>query len=249
MPRYSFFDASFPTFRFYSGGVLLGTGCALNYHTGVQMLNLVVGSKKNATRNGISLAGNTFGAIAVFYLMGNAFKTLHYAQSLFYLSIGMSGILIIFTLAYLIPQRYIDRYHVEDDKEDAGKVNEKWYETMFDKDVAKTASYYLLILSQCLNAIGFLNLTTFLNVHLNVQMGYDNVQTAVVLTVMQVCDCIGRLVIPRIADKLTQYCPYTIHIIYMIGTLGNGACMLALEDINTELGIYVICALMGLFAR
>ena len=74
------------------------------------MLNLVVGSRKNAIWNGISLAGNTLGAIAVFHLMGNAFKKLHYEDSLFYLAFGMAVILSIFTTLYLVPQRHIQKY-------------------------------------------------------------------------------------------------------------------------------------------
>ena len=88
----------------------MGIGCALNYHTGVQMLNLVVGTKKNAVWNGISLAGNTIGAIGVFHLMGNAFQELHYGDSLFYLAIGTGISLSICTLLYWVPEQYIKKY-------------------------------------------------------------------------------------------------------------------------------------------
>ena len=213
------------------------------------MLNLVVGSKKNAVWNGISLAGNTLSAIAVFHLMGNAFKTLHYADSLFYLAFGVTGALTIFTLMYLIPQRYVTKHMQGAEKAQLEKRSEKWHQTILDQDEFRNASYYLLIISQCLNAIGFLNLTTFLNVHLEQTMGYDNTKTALVLTVMQICDCAGRFCLTFLADKLKNYCEHSIHIFYIIGTLGNGACMVYLRYVTTENGVYGICALMGLFAR
>lgn len=230
-------------------GIFLGIGCALNFHTGVQMLNLVVGSKRNAIWNGISLAGNTVGAIAVFHLMGNAFQKLHYGDSLFYLSFGIGSTLMVFTLIYLIPQRFLSKYH-DNEKTTTEESNvKKWHEEIFDLDVMATTSYSMLIVSQCLNAIGFLNLTTFLNAHLYQTMGYDNIKTAYVLTVMQVSDCLGRFCLTYLADRFNSCCKFSIHIFYIIGTLGVGACMIALKDVQTESGVYVLLALMGLFAR
>lgn len=231
-------------------GITLGIGCACNYHTGVQMLNLVVGSKRNAVWNGISLAGNTIGAIAVFHLMGNAFEKLHYGDSLFYLSFGIGSTLMIFTLIYLIPQRFISKYQENEEEENKANADgKKWFEEIFDLEIMTTTSYWMLIVSQCLNAIGFLNLTTFLNAHLYQTMGYDNIKTAFVLTVMQVCDCLGRFFLTYLADKCNSYCKYSIHLFYIVGTLGNGACMIALKDVDTEAGVYLLLALMGLFAR
>ena len=126
---------------------------------------------------------------------------------------------------------------------------EKWFHELFDYNAMQNPAYCFLIISQCLNAIGFLNLTTFLNVHLYQTMGYDNVQTAMVLTVMQVCDCIGRFSVPYVADALKNCCHYSIHIFYMIGTVGTGACMMVLSTISTHTGIYITCALTGLFSR
>ena len=63
--------------------------------------------------------------------------------------------------------------------------DEKWYETLFDKQMLKNPAYYLLIISQCANAIGFLNLTTFLNVHLAQRMKYDSWNIVWTLSIIQ----------------------------------------------------------------
>lgn len=112
--------------NFFRYGALIGIGCAMHFHTGVQMLNLLVHSKKNAFANGISLAGNTTGAMLVFGLMGYSFKNLHYADSLFYLSIGMAVLLGAFTLLYLVPQRYITEY-ADEDVSSATKKSETFF--------------------------------------------------------------------------------------------------------------------------
>ena len=80
-------------------------------------------------------------------------------------------------------------------------------------------------------------------------MGYDNIQIATVLTVMQVCDCAGRFGLTFLADFLKKCCTYSIHIFYMIGTIGTGACMLGLSKTSTDVEVYVICGLTGLFSR
>ena len=88
----------------------MGIGCALSYHTGVQMLNLIVGSKKNATFNGFSLAGNTAGAIIVFHFISQLFGKLHYGTSLQIFTGSLFFISMVFSLIYLIPQRYISQH-------------------------------------------------------------------------------------------------------------------------------------------
>ena len=85
------------------------------------MLNLLVKPKKNAFSNGISLAGNTLGAITVFVVMGNAFKRLHYSESLGYLSFFSGGILLLATGLYFIPQRHISMY-ADDFGENSGRI-------------------------------------------------------------------------------------------------------------------------------
>ena len=113
---------------FYSSGALLGIGAACHFHTGVQMLNLLVEAKKNAFSNGISLAGNTLGAIIVFIIMGNLFKSLHYGDSLFYLSFGSGAILLLTTGLYYFPQRYISKY-ADDDVQQTSKQTGKYLPT------------------------------------------------------------------------------------------------------------------------
>ena len=113
----------------------------------------------------------------------------------------------------------------------------------------KNPSYYLLIISQCSNAIGFLNLTTFLNIHLAQRLKYDNWNIVLSLSVIQVCDLIGRMLFPFLADQLKKYCWFSIHLFYMIGTLGAGACMISLKHVSTDYELYTTFVLMGLFSR
>ena len=89
---------------------MLGIGCALTYHTGVQKLNRIVGSKKHATLNGLSLAGNTLGAITVFWAISHLLKTSPFEESLMIMTWCNLALSMSFTLIYLIPQRYINHH-------------------------------------------------------------------------------------------------------------------------------------------
>ena len=89
---------------------MLGIGCALTYHTGVQKLNKVVKDKKNATYNGLSLTGNSLGAIIVFWGISHLLKTSPFEGSLMTMAWCTLGLSMIFTLIYLIPQRYINHH-------------------------------------------------------------------------------------------------------------------------------------------
>ena len=128
-------------------------------------------------------------------------------------------------------------------------AKEKWYESFYDKDIMKKPSYYLLIISQCANAIGYLNLTNFLNVHLAQSMKYTNLKIVIFLSIIQVCDVIGRMLLPFLADRLKKYCWFSIHLFYMIGTLGAGACMIGLQYITTDLELIITFVLLGFFSR
>jgi len=91
-------------------GAMLGIGCALTYHTGVQKLNRIVGSKKNARYNGWSLAGNTAGAIIVFWCISHSFKISPFEVSLMTMTWCTLVLSMSFTLIYLIPQRFINHH-------------------------------------------------------------------------------------------------------------------------------------------
>ena len=100
-----------PTMFFFSrSGAMLGIGCALTYHTGVQKLNRIVGNKKNARYNGWSLAGNTLGAIIVFWCISHSFKISPFEVSLMTMTWCTLALSMGFTLIYLIPQRYINHH-------------------------------------------------------------------------------------------------------------------------------------------
>ena len=210
------------------------------------MLNLLVKTKKNACSNGISLAGNTLGAIIVFFSLAAPFQYYDYADTLFYFSIGTGAILFGFSLLYLIPQRFLIAHADEDLKNEI--KGGKWYENLWNPEVFSNPAYYLLTLSQCLNAIGFLNLTTFLNVHLSKVMQYTDVEIATILATLQLFDMFGRIFVPWLADILYQKYAYTRHLIYCIGVIGTGACMICLDQIQTDYQCYLICALIGTFS-
>ena len=72
--------------------------------------------------------------------------------------------------------------------------------TIFKKELLSNPAYYLLIISQCLNATGFLNLTTFLNIHINKQINFDDEYTAYLLIPMQLADLFGRIFVPYLSD-------------------------------------------------
>ena len=80
------------------------------------MLNLIVKKSKNAFSNGISLAGNTLGAIMVFLLLGQALNSLHYSTSLLILAFGSLAILLLTISLYLIPQRHISKFSEDEVK-------------------------------------------------------------------------------------------------------------------------------------
>ena len=95
---------------FSRSGFMLGIGCALTYHTGVQKLNRIVANKKNATYNGLSLTGNSLGAIIVFWGISHLLKTSPFEESLMTMTWCTLALSMIFTLIYLIPQRYINHH-------------------------------------------------------------------------------------------------------------------------------------------
>merc|ERR1712029_1049281 len=119
-----------------------------------------------------------------------------------------------FSLLYLIPQRFLIAYADEDLKNEI--KGGKWYANLWNPEVFSNPAYYLLTLSQCLNAIGFLNLTTFLNIHLSKVMHYTDVKIAGILTTLQVCDMLGRIFVPLLADFfVSKICLHpTCHLLY-----------------------------------
>ena len=211
------------------------------------MLNLLVKTKRNAIANGFSLAGNTVGAIIVMYSLAYPFQYFGYANTMFYSSLAVGVILFGFSLLYLIPQRFLIAYADEDLKTEI--KGGKWYANLWNPEVFSNPAYYLLSLSQSLNAIGFLNLTTFLNVHLNTVMQYTDVEIVSFIVTLQVFDMVGRIVVPLLADKLYQKLAYTRHFIYCLGVVGTGSCMIKLVHIQTDWECYMICAALGTFSR
>ena len=120
---------------------------------------------------------------------------------------------------------------------------------MWDKNLLSEPVYYLLIVSQCCNAIGFLNLTNFLNVHIFQTLQLTDEYIAYTLIPMQIFDFLGRILVPLVSDKLQPYCRFIRHWIYILGCIGTGSCMMSLELAKTWNQLLVLCVLMGFFSR
>ena len=120
---------------------------------------------------------------------------------------------------------------------------------MWDKNLLSEPVYYLLIVSQCCNAIGFLNLTNFLNVHIFQTLQLTDEYIAYTLIPMQIFDFLGRIIVPLLSDKLQPYCKFIRHWIYILGCIGTGSCMMSLELAKTWNQLLVLCVLMGFFSR
>lgn len=120
---------------------------------------------------------------------------------------------------------------------------------MWDARMFSNPTYYLLSISQCCNAIGFLNLTTFLNVGLHETMGYTDTTIAFVLMGMQLADLIGRIGITAVADLLQKKMRFIRHVIYAIGVIGTGICMIIFQFIKTDAEVMTLVLFMGLFSR
>jgi len=81
-----------PIFILIRLGILLGLGCALNFHSGVKLVNHLT-SKNNGMANGIAQAGSTLGAIAVSFAVAGSFSNLDFKTSL--LALGSSLLILV----------------------------------------------------------------------------------------------------------------------------------------------------------
>jgi predicted MFS family arabinose efflux permease len=121
--------------------------------------------------------------------------------------------------------------------------------TTWDWKTIRSPTYFCFVLSQCCNAIGYLNLTTFINSFLAQQMSYSMYDITLVLAYMQASDCLGRIFMTLFADFCQKYCRFSRHLMYMTGLTGTGACMISLPYITTDNGVVMVCVAIGLFAR
>jgi hypothetical protein len=130
-------------------------GCALNFHSGIKLVNHLT-SRNNGFANGVSQAGNTLGAIAVSFLVAGYFSSLDFGMSL--IALGVSLIILIpISGCFYWPNKFL--------------TNDPTFESkpeVVDKQatIFYSYKYYFFIISQTLNAVGFLNFTTYLAAHL-----------------------------------------------------------------------------------
>ena len=147
---------------FFSLGILLGLGCALNFHSGVKLVNALT-SRNNGFANGVSQAGNTVGAIAVSFAVAGYFSSLDFKMSLIALGVSLT-ILIPISAFFYWPNKFLKADPTVFETKDEIKAAEG---AIGDKPIYKSYKYYAFMISQTLNAVGFLNFTTYLAAHLH----------------------------------------------------------------------------------
>ena len=85
---------------------MLGLGCALNFHSGVKLVNHLT-SRNNGFANGIAQAGNTMGAIAVSFAVAGYFSHLDFKMSL--IALGLSLLVLIpISAAFYWPNKFLN---------------------------------------------------------------------------------------------------------------------------------------------
>jgi hypothetical protein len=83
----------------------LGLGCALNFHSGVKLVNQLT-SKNNGFANGIAQAGSTLGAIAVSFAVAGYFSNLDFKTSLLALGASLT-VLVPVSSCFYWPSKYV----------------------------------------------------------------------------------------------------------------------------------------------
>jgi len=100
---------------------VLGLGCALNFHSGIKLVNHLT-SRNNGFANGVSQAGNTLGAIAVSFSIAGYFSNLDFKMSL--LALGSSLILLIpISSCFYWPSKFLAKDPTFKEKEMTSKTS------------------------------------------------------------------------------------------------------------------------------
>ena len=173
-------------------GVMLGLGCALNFHSGVKLVNHLT-SRNNGFANGISQAGNTMGAIAVSFAVAGYFSSMDFKMSL--IALGLSLLILIpISASFYWPNKFLNQDPTFQAKPEISSVNKA-------NSVYYSHKYYFFIISPTLNAVGFLNFTTYLAAHLDQANGWSDLQAASAYAVNQSVDFFTRLVVPMLSDQ------------------------------------------------
>ena len=173
---------------------MLGLGCALNFHSGVKLVNHLT-SRNNGFANGISQAGNTMGAIAVSFAVAGYFSHLDFKMSL--IALGLSLLVLIpISAAFYWPNKFLN----SDPTFKAAKMDAP-AAAASTAAVFRSYKYYFFIISQTLNAVGFLNFTTYLAAHLDQANGWSDLEAASAYAVNQSVDFFTRLVVPMLSDR------------------------------------------------
>ena len=146
----------------------MGAGCGFCFHSGVLIINRNT-NKNNGLANGLVLAGNSLGTIIVAQLMGQLFDLYNFEKAVLILGV-CTFIQVPSAFLYFYPSKIALE---EDRKHKESSDSPKWWHKILNKDLLNDPRYYLLCLSQCLNAIGFTTATSYLPRHLSKHDGLE----------------------------------------------------------------------------
>ena len=219
----------------------MGAGCGLCFHSGVLIINRNT-NKNNGLANGLVLAGNSLGTIIVAQLMGRLFDVYHFDTAVLILGI-CTFIQIPSAFLYFYPSKIALE---EDRKRNESCVAPKWWYKILNKGLLYDPRYYLLCLSQCLNAIGFTTATSYLPRHLSKMEGLemDNTQVANVISAIQIADLLARFIIPAASDQF----PGFRWLFYSAGLIGAGGTVFGVVATSEQIWVYTTCIIFGIWS-
>ena len=225
---------------FYYRMAALGAGCGLCFHSGVIIINRNT-NKNNGLANGLVLAGNSLGTIIVAQLMGQLFDLFHFEKAVLILGI-CTFIQIPSSFLYFYPSKIA----IKEDKKEKLGIQAPWWHKILNKNLMNDPRYYLLCVSQCLNAAAFTTATSYLPRYLSKteELRMDNVDVANVISAIQVSDLIARFIIPAASDQFPGY----RWLFYSSGVIGAGGTIFGLVATADPIWVYTTCIIFGIWS-
>ena len=218
----------------------MGAGCGFCFHSGVLIINRN-SNRNNGLANGLVLAGNSLGTIIVAQLMGQLFDLYHFDKAILILGL-CTFIQVPSALLYFYPSKKA----LDEDQKQKKKSLTPWWDKVLNKELLNDPRYYLLCLSQCLNAAAYTTTTTYLPRHLSKVEGLemDNGDVANVISAIQVADLIARFVIPAASDQF----PGFRWLFYSAGVIGAGSTIFGIVATVDQVWVYTTCIIFGVWS-
>ena len=219
----------------------MGAGCGFCFHSGVLIINRNT-NRNNGLANGLVLAGNSLGTIIVAQLMGQLFDLYKFDKAVLILGI-CTFIQIPSAFLYFYPSKVALE---EDRKRNQSSNAPKLWHKILSKELFNDPRYYLLCLSQCLNAIGFTTATSYLPRHLSKmeQLKMNNSQVANVISAIQIADLVARFTIPAASDQF----PGCRWLFYSAGLVGAGGTIIGIVATSEQHWVYATCIIFGVWS-